>query len=337
MRTLFLAATLLFAAVTCIVAQGFDLTGFRRCAQLAEQRFCTENPDVLRRNLDAAVNCNSLTDAFLIANACARDSGSGFYCGAVYAYAGDIGAASLSTCSSTIQGGNCTSECRGGLTAIRENLGCCINAVVNDTASVYSFASSAFTYDLWSRCDVDPPSSTCSGSLSFTLPGSRQPSCTDSAQDIGCSQQSMDYTVDFINEEPSCANILQYHRDVCSRRDNGDYCINTIENDFIAFVNPILAECGPSLLAQTCSSDCKDVLGRFVDQRGCCVNAIFNSTYTVVSGFNFVSPVLANNMLFQLCEVEPPPLTCGSLPFRVSAFTLLIPLIIATVFGRKMM
>ena len=260
MRISFLAATVLsVAGVTCIAAQDFDLARFRMCARLSEEQLCTGDLDVLRSTLNMVAKCNNLNHSLYVANECAQDSKSGLYCGAVYAYTKDIAALYEITCRSTIAGDNCTSECRNGLTDIRGVLGCCINAIVNNTDSIYGFASSAFTYDLWSRCGVVPPNSTCSGTLNFTLTDSQQPSCIK-APPLGCSQSIQDAIVDSIQGLSNCDNILQYQMDYCSQRENGDYCSATIDKDVTTFAFPALTACSAALSNQICPDNCKVLL-----------------------------------------------------------------------------
>ena len=84
---------------------------------------------------------------------------------------------------------------------------------------------------------------------------------------------------------------------------------------------------------QSCSPVCKGLLEGFQNNRGCCLNALYNSTFTVVTAQNYTtSPLFADQSIFYWCNVEAPPLTCelpnGSLLLKAFMLMLLLPLVV---------
>lgn len=332
---------LVLAAVTCVAAQDIDLANFQRCARLSTEQYCTNYAELQMSSLNAAVQCNDAEIATAVASTCVRDTESGFYCGAAIAYSRDIGSI-LFACATPLAGAACTDDCRASLMDIRENLGCCINSGVNSTNSIFGqILVQAFSYGLWSRCGVSPPNSTCTDALPYTLPGAVQTSC-NVREAIGCSQAAQDALVRVVSQTAlsGCDVLVDYDNGVCSQRPGAArLCFETIDQDTTTYVTPIQTSCATAVATQTCSSACKGTLESFVANRGCCVNTVYNSTYARGSGLNFTASLLEDYRLFEVCEVEAPPLTCasGSMPFKMSTVALFLPLIITMVFGKKLM
>ena len=336
----FLLVLVIAATAYSQLAQNFDHTEYRRCNRAYVERICTTNFAYVRDLLDTFVDCGQPEAARYAATFCARDEQADLYCGAADAYPLDLGMASF-FCASTLQtGGQCSNECRTSLLSIRNDLGCCINTFFNNTALYTPIFGPVLSYTLWSGCGVEPPNSTCEGELSYTLPVTPQRTCSLDEISI-CRESDIDEIKNSLAGEPgSCEAVLQYNLDRCSRNDDGD-CIVNLGDD--AGVNiPILqSDCAAALLTRvpdSCSSDCKESLEAFADNRGCCVNALYNSTYTVVTGLNFTISLFQDSVLFDLCDVDTPPLTCaqpdGSLPLKAFTLMMLLPLI-AAMLGNK--
>ena len=106
------------------------------------------------------------------------------------------------------------------------------------------------------------------------------------------------------------------------------------DEDISNYIIPIQINCHNNY-SQSCSSECKRSLERFQKSRGCCVNALYNSTLAIATGINHTTfPILADNGLFKLCGVETPSLTCklltsGSLPLKGFTSLLLLALVMS--------
>ena len=347
MKTFLIVASFVAVTISYATAQRkyVDIAEVKRCAMMNDARVCT-NPIGITQQRERALNCSNAVYANQYANTCTRDSDNGEYCGSVYAYSRDISDAFFIRCASEIASGgvgNCSVGCRDHLMTIRDEFGCCINQVVNVTIpnSFYEISLPAFSYPLWTRCGVALPDSNCTGEIPYTLPSSplQQEGCT-SSDFAGCNNP--DFLAPFyetVEADPTCQSILDYFLDVCSVDEDGAACANTdIGVEIVTVLIPLGTSCATAASTQSCSDDCKQRLQGFVDARGCCANAIYNSTYGQISGLNDSAPFLADNTLFDLCGVEPPPLSCpsasGSLPFKASFIMLLLPLV--TLFGIKL-
>ncbi len=255
------------------------------------------------------------------------------------AYSVELANAQYGTCVAAIQpGGQCSGECRNSLLAIRDELGCCINAFYNNTA-LYAVYNPVLSYPLWSRCNVEPPNSTCDGEIPFTLPAAPLRICTLN-EILACTEDSIEGIRNSINGEPSCEVFLQYNLDVCSRMDASDdgACIVELGTD-LAVIPSLTSSCGAARFTQSCSESCRESLEDFIERRGCCVNTLYNSTYSQVTGLNNSAPFFQDNVVLDLCGVETPPLTCGtdglSLPLKSFTMMMLLPLIITALLGNK--
>ena len=310
----------LVAVSTCIgistAASNYTHAAFKTCVGLLMNRgnsSCLSGKlgDIFKGQLDAAVKCNSIQFAKLASNMCTTDSQSGDHCGVATAYTADINIAMLGPCSSTIYGSaTCSSECRNRLTAIRNDLGCCINAIYNYTDSVYAYSVPVFSYSVWSTCGVEPPTNTCTGALPFTLPTT--PPCSYSelqSKWLGatCAPSTIDAIQAAVKSigDPSCEGYMEYYKDLCSLDANGTFCLATASgtSDSDRFITPIMKVC---LSATSCSPECKSILQDFANSRGCCVNALYNSAYSIAV-FN---TTVVDDWLFKLCGVESPPQSC---------------------------
>ena len=113
----------------------------------------------------------------------------------------------------------------------------------------------------------------------------------------------------------------------CSRKDgSGDACLQGLETDITQYIPQIRSNC--SSLNGSCTDECKHTLQKFIDKRGCCVNTLYNSTYTLVAALNFMVPFFQDSELLDLCGIDAPPLTCASLPLNCFILMMLLPLIV---------
>ncbi len=338
---IFLLVLVIAATAYSQSASDFDFTGYRGCVRRLFEGICTNNIAFYEDLLEIMVNCGESDRARLVSNYCARDEGADLYCGAAEAYPALIGTTSI-YCGSAIQGGNCSDECRNGLMDIHSSLGCCTNAFYNNTG-LYAIFAPVLSYPLWSSCGVDPPDNTCDGALPYTLPATPQRTCT--LDEIhACRKVDTDVIRNAVPE--GCEAITQYNMARCSHMDASDdgLCFAGLGTDTGVTIPSIISDCATAV-TQSCSSSCNETLENFVVSRGCCVNTLYNSTFSTVTGLSSSIPTFQNRMLFDVCGVEAPPLTCpdvtptmgtdGSLPFKSFTLMMLLPLIITALLGNK--
>ena len=302
-----------------------DFNVFKKCSRVTLEAYCKTSWGAAanRDTLDVAVRCNSTQWARYVANQCSRDGDSGAYCGEATVYLQDIYRI-LSDCAQPIanKSASCSSECARRLETIRNDLGCCINAILNDTDGIFTFSLPVFTYSLWKNCGVAPISSVCELSDVFQAPyfqtvlQSTASNCSfDELQSkilaVTCAHSEMILFTAALTKEVDCDDYIQFYQDSCSLDAKGKFClaIPTEGADIINFITPIVKNCNSTT---SCSFNCKTSLDRFQSSRGCCVNAIYNSTFAEVMGLNSTTfQILADNHLFKLCGVSLPPLNCN--------------------------
>jgi hypothetical protein len=301
------------------------------------EQICNNNNDYVNDLLETFVNCGAAEPARYAATFCARDEQADLYCGAAEAYSVDLGAAQF-FCNSTTQGGQpCSAECGASLMTIRNNLGCCLNTFFNTTEILGVIFGDILDYSLWSNCSVEPPNSTCNGELPFTLPATPTQTCTFDDYEA-CREGDFNTLRTSLTGQPaSCDVVVQYNLDRCSRmpRPGSEACILGLGTDTLTpptenGIQAIGYNCFLTRILGSCSSSCRDSLQTFAENRGCCVNTLYNSTYALASGLNYSIPYFQDTVLFDLCDIDAPPLECGgSLPLKGFALMMLLPLIVA--------
>ena len=322
----------------------FDRDAFIQCARADTREVCEADDmfAILRESLDAVVECNQTGIALTLATQCARDTDIGVYCSEAIFYSGRM-VDLFTTCGFTA--GTCSEACNSTLQEIRDGLGCCINAVVNNTIpnNPFSAFQRFFTNEMWvDTCGLEPITNNCTDILSFTIPTtpSSGTECSFGAQLTSeltpvCTPAMLERLNSLINENGDCDEYLEYAQQVCSVDENGDFCIATTtqDSDFTDFLVPIQTICtNPS----QCSPECSALLERFVSTRGCCVNSLYNSTHSRAIGVPY--SFLDNTDLFELCGVDTPPQMCelptmptlptgGAIQIRGFTAMLLLPLI----------
>ena len=238
-----------------------------------------------------------------IAGECAKDSSNGLYCGVAHLYVMDVGSA-FTACYGSIGNSNCSDECKNGLTALRTELGCCINTIYNDSESTYDSFLPLFNDSLWSLCDVETVrTGGCPGGDEYTLPENPQQTCTESELgkkllSLSCAEAIMDTLNDF-GKQCDCDVYYQYYLDLCSVDDENNFCaVRNISDDIATYITPIGQTCN----TDDCSSACKSNLQKFVVEIDCCVNSLYNSTFGATIGLNDLFDV----GLLDKCDVVNP-------------------------------
>ena len=290
-----------------------NLTKLARCGNVAVGNGCSISAitSAIRSSLDTAIICNSSNDAVNYANECARSSG-GVYCGAASLYSSDIATAGQN-CSDIINSGfqaNCSDECRTALEGLRSSLGCCINIIYNRTQT-----PSYFNYHLWLRCGVATPPKSCSAgnTISYIFTPEKNCNYTELQHRLlrsHCISYRQTQIRNALSGMTGCNSYLQYFNELCSVDSSDKYCISVHNFTYILerYLLPIQQNCYDSG-AINCTSRCNTSLTWFTNERGCCINVLFNSTLSEVLGF-YNSSIFRTASLYQACGIKTPPLTC---------------------------
>lgn len=312
---------LCLCALATIVAGQVDT--IQRCSKVAFQNICANRSSIYhvinRIQLENAVACNNSALAVEKATACTMDNPSGLHCYVATNYQPNISLA-LSACYfSTDPAENCSDDCRNHLLNLNSSLGCCINSVFNTSISDrYDYTNELFGYPLWSKCGVQTAATRgCPGSLAFNLRRNAQRTCPhDEVRAIDlreiCESSFLDELQDILAGQ-DCDIYVDYVRNgACSVNSTGTFCLATEishDSDFTEYIVPLYTNaCTDTRI--NCSQECRDILSRFSSQRGCCVNALHNSTFGDALGIN--QAFLETPALFAHCGVSPPPVTCMS-------------------------
>ena len=298
----------------------YDFDLYKRCNQGAFDLSCSNllRSDIqsITSQLQAAVECNHDGWARHVANFCSMNR-NGTRCGAGLAYNADF-LRLFATCgSSFVPTNNCSDQCRNDLSIIRNDLGCCINALFNYTGNPYAYLAPLFSYHLWSKCGLQSVPTDCGteGRLLYTLTNSQTVTC-NSTQVLSritaavCQGFNLTLFRSGLPDIPECGNVfVPFFTDLCSRDPSGAYCVTSVTNDFTNYVTPITTNCNDR---RNCSPSCRSLVSSLRSTRGCCINSVYNGTYAVAFGLNYTYSMLADSNLFSSCDVESPPLTCPS-------------------------
>lgn len=307
---------LLVSSVSITVVVGrVDLPTIKKCANMAFSKGVCSNSDlssVRKGRLDVAIACNFSGNAAVFAGECAKDDSNGLYCGATQHYVKDVISAT-DTCSDIISDSsvNCSTECKNSLTALRNDLGCCINTIFNTSVSAHSSYMPLFTYSLWKSCGVETVlAGGCPGGDSYTFTPQRTCSYTElviMVLEVSCTPAVISDLEDAVtSEEIDCKSYMQYVRELCSVDSNNDFCLaGDITADMKDYITPITQNCDTD-----CNSACKSDLENFAKDRGCCVRSLYNSTFAELR----IEGILLNNSFdaspYGQCGVDDPG-TCG--------------------------
>ena len=225
----------------------------------------------------------------------------------------------LSACYfSTGPGENCSESCKNHLSNLRSSLGCCINSVFNTSLSDrYDYAKDLFGYPLWSKCGLQTIPGGCRGALSFNLRRDAQRTCphhevrTTDLREI-CESSFIDELQDILAGQDCDLYVDFVKNGACSVNKTGQFCLATEithDSDFTNYIIPLYNNaCTDTRI--NCSQGCRDILARFGSNRGCCVNALHNSTFGFTLGIN--QTFLSTPALFDHCGIPRPPITCMS-------------------------
>ena len=142
---------------------------------------------------------------------------------------------------------------------------------------------------------MEPITSTCTGMLLFTLPTNPQQTCSYGQEltrqlDLLCSPSNL-HTL--LGRTDGCESFMQFVMGVCSLDANGTFCLatNSRAADYTSFIMPLfISNC--TCNTQSCFPVCKGLLEGFRNSRGCCLNALYNSTFTVATAQNYTTSSL---------------------------------------------
>ena len=242
-----------------------DTDQYRRCQGTIWAQECTNG--LYQELADLALRCGQSQAAQNLFNGCQQNP-MGVYCGIA---TGEKIPAILAAC----RGSNCTQQCRN---LLMNELGCCINVILNDTSDQY-YTPTAFNYSLWTSCGVEPVPNDCTNTLiqrSILI----DPSCTlsDYIQRRGnilCSTRYIEPVLEALANENDCEIYSQVIREQCGVNEAGVLCYAV--NATSIFGN-VYSVCTTTIASTSCSAECRAGLQSIRSSAGCCINNIFNGS-----------------------------------------------------------
>jgi hypothetical protein len=324
MKVLFLIVLLAGINAVSVAQRSYNVTHVRNCGKRFAEITCShsEQAHAFRVNFltSAVINCNRTDLIIHLVSQCTRAAdGSGPYCGAATFYSGDAFKLLIGPCLGVAYGyAGCTPECKAGLEDLKAELGCCINVAFNNTEGIFGYLASIFTYRVFTDCGIEPITDKCTADVDVNdidVINSNSNCSHGEGQALllsrTCTQAGYNDLRAIIGRD--CDVLENFFGEYCSIGPDNEFCsvTDTELYDYQTYIDPMTRYCNNFT---NCSAMCRSTLQRFLDERGCCINAVFNSTASDLGGGS--RPLLANNSLFTLCGLTPPPVKCP-VPFTI--------------------
>ena len=285
---------------------------FTECTKISQEYRCTSG--YTQGQIMEALMCRNESAARLMAQGCAKNEQEE-YCGtAAVSFA--LNPTQLLLGIQNCDDLSCSNECRNFLESMRGMLGCCLNSVLNTTDNPGNEAFQLyFSYSLWQRCNVVPPS-VCTNGLAVPQTPPNAQTCTIEQYsrritEYDCSSANGQPLVDRLLRNNRCTTIAKDVVDACATNSNGQYCSEVLSNDVLSsgrvdssFAS-LLANC--FTITSTCTPSCQMSIENAKSTYGCCLGAT-NQTLNALGAGN---PSLSY-AVWNLCGVNPPEAQCMS-------------------------
>ena len=180
---------------------------------------------------------------------------------------------------------NCSNECRQHLKVVEDDVGCCINEIINNTRIRPSNYHRLFNHSLWRMCSIDTPRQNCLPSrlTKFPKPKSTR-NCSfheffQRRYQVQCRSSTLKALADDYNAH-GCQQVTKDLYDTCSVTEEGVWCVEKFlsNRDFILDL-AYLAHSRCSSNNGTCTAECRTALRDIRSNLGCCINNLFNNTH----------------------------------------------------------
>ena len=125
---------------------------------------------------------------------------------------------------------NCSNECRQHLKVVEDDVGCCINEIINNTRIRPSNYHRLFNHSLWRMCSIDTPRQNCLPSrlTKFPKPKSTR-NCSfheffQRRYQVQCRSSTLKALADDYNAH-GCQQVTKDLYDTCSVTEEGVWCV----------------------------------------------------------------------------------------------------------------
>ena len=264
-------------------------------------------------DIDAGLTCGmvGIAEATELANDCARNE-HGQYCSSaltLFNVNGNEMKNIEGNCSGVLVSNFCPTACRILLEDFRGRLGCCVNALVNNSRTVSVPAS--VDYRVWNICDVPLPAADCEDRPVTVNPSDNEQQCIEGqyfhmkyTQNLCLPERGQPYinaiVLDRRCNDTSFFISAEYVTNLCSMDDSGRVCGSTysiadsdVDHTRLETLNSVCATSNVS-----CTAACRDDIRNAKELRGCCLNWINFSTYPTETALSYG--------VWKSCGIETP-------------------------------
>ena len=280
--------------------------------QRRKDAFACENPLIGQQLLDMYTGCGRNDLALREEQKCGRNKTGGF-CFELN-YNTTLTQLASSVVSYCFNFNSCGSFCNDLLQQLRDSTGCCANYLLTD-------ARQGLFGDPLSSCGLQLPNN-CSSTLSFV----QRPN------EMICSQREFSYRTSRLSCNPDYMTPFINVMRNCSREEDAQSAINSCgvnryerfcfeaQTNASQLIGDVRSECLSSLSprVETCPLSCKIALDRFRTGADCCLNNLYNNTYTSTSNFR-----TTNHVLWSLCGISSPGF-CRNTIDNSSAYSIML-------------
>ena len=209
-----------------------------------------------------------------------RLNNKGHYCGSSLDYFTELQEA-VTECldgSST----ECSYSCRTKLEVLHEEIGCCINEILNTTESLWLYPS-LFNYTLWESCNLTTPRLSCLPSPLIRSITTKKMNCSinevfEKSRLIACNRSMLQPLLEKY-ESHNCGAIGEDQLNFCGQDEHGQWCIQK----FVSNIQTVLSLISLTIIhcptTNQCSPDCQISLRALREVMGCCITNTLNNTY----------------------------------------------------------
>ena len=203
----------------------------------------------------------------------------------------------------------CSNECRQRLQVLKEDMGCCINEVLNTTTIGPANHLRLFEYSLWKTCGIDSPPENCPPSTLAKVP---KPKTTGNCRfqefflrrfQIECKDSTLKALADDYNAH-GCQQVSADLPKACSITEKGVWCVEKFLTNLtstLSLMNLAQFHCSGN---GNCTAECRTALQGIRSNLGCCINNLFNNNYfRLIDTEALFFSVLAKNEVWNRCGV----------------------------------
>ena len=251
--------------------------GDPRCSKIVLHAWCSA--ETTRGMVHALSSCDRDHVVPMFERRC-RLNEQGHYCGSFMDYIADIQAANYE-CLDQEEMGECSESCSKKLELLREELGCCINEMLNGTRRwLYK---PLFDHTLWEDCNVTTAAPSCLPSPLARAMTTENANCTrdevfNKTNYASCKRSVLQPLLDKY-ESHGCAKVGEDQMNTCGVDEHGQWCIKRLVSKFrtIRLLTRSAAIHCPRM--DKCSRDCKLSLQAIREVMGCCLSNSLNNTF----------------------------------------------------------